>query len=77
MTCPGLYYRVVEGAYVNARGTVRYWREYRLLKRRSCPGCAECKGLLTTADAQLWGNPGYAGGMVRSWSDGVVEVVHE
>lgn len=45
MTCPGLFYRVVDQRYITPRGVIVFTREYRLRKLLSCPGCAECSGL--------------------------------
>jgi hypothetical protein len=43
--CKGLAYRYLEHAYQH-RGVVRQGWELRPLKRRSCPGCRACDGIL-------------------------------
>jgi len=43
--CRGLYYRVVIQSFVTARGVIRFTRELRPLKKKSCPGCDNCAEL--------------------------------
>ena len=40
--CKGLLFRVRESRYRAAGDTIAFRREYRFLKKKSCPGCNQC-----------------------------------
>ena len=44
--CKGLFYRYSESTYYSSHGSIEQRQSFRLLKKRSCPGCDECAAML-------------------------------
>lgn len=43
--CKGRFFRYSENSFVSSHGSIEIRRSYRLLKRKSCPGCDMCRQL--------------------------------
>ena len=42
--CKGLFFRYTESSYLSKRNTLEYKQSFRLLKKKSCDGCDQCRG---------------------------------
>jgi hypothetical protein len=40
--CKGIFFRYSRSAYVSSHNSIEFRESYRLLKKRSCPGCDTC-----------------------------------
>lgn len=41
--CTGKFFRYSENTFVSSHGSIEIRKSYRLLKRKSCPGCDRCQ----------------------------------
>lgn len=41
--CKGIFFRYSRSSYVSSHQSVEFRESYRLLKKKSCPGCDECR----------------------------------
>ena len=51
--CKGLVFRFRSNNYINSRGEYIIERKLSPLKRKSCPGCIDCDGILDALDEDL------------------------
>ena len=45
-SCKGLFYRLRINDHIDSRGNIVFQTRLSLLKRKSCPGCEKCGGLI-------------------------------
>lgn len=43
--CKGMFFRYSKNSFVSSHGSIEIRESYRLLKRKSCPGCDMCQQL--------------------------------
>jgi len=51
--CKGLYWRGSENIFLDSDGSIKQFKELRLLKKKSCPGCEKCGWIFDEISASI------------------------